>query len=480
MTTEVAKPSAIVTHMSKRARRGRALMGGTLSMREAGPEFLPKFEREEDAAYRARRDASWLFNGLRKTVRDMAGFVFTTPIEAVDAPEIVDDWLANVDREGRDFSVFLKQVFEDALSGPGVSYIMADAPRREGVVTVAQARAANLRPFLKALTVEDVLGWRTETVGSQVVLTQIRIAETVEEQDPKDEFGSIEVEQVRVLDLEGPGGTVRVRLYRKDADKKEEWLLHEEFNTGQTEIMVAPFYACRTGFMTGEPLLDDLADVNIAHWQSQSDQRNILRAARVPILHISGRTSDDGEVVIGATTAIMSGDTDARLEWVEHTGAAIGAGRQDLKDLEFQMEAHGLQLLVTKPSAQSATGEARDAMKETSTLSALADALQDTAERVLGWMAELGGVPFEPVVAVNKEFGLTAMTAQEFQVLLTAVNTGNLSRSTFLAECARRGMISSDVDIEDEIERIEDEGGDLMVPPLAPPPPPNTGPTDEE
>lgn len=451
MTTTVANRSAQSAAMVAASAKGRALMGGTTAMRAEGSTYLPKFAKESEEAYKARLASSWLFNGYRKTVRDMTGRVFAKPVEmADDTPPQMADWCENVDMAGRDLSTFARQVFEDAMSGPGIGYIMVDAPRRNGTVMKAQAIAQNLRPFMVHLRAEDVLGWKSETISNVTRLTQIRIAEKVAEADPKDEFAEKAVDQVRVLDLSDGG--VQTRIYRKT--ERHDWAIVDEFLTESQEITVVPFYANRTGFFTGAPLLDDLADINIAHWQSQSDQRNILHYARVPVLFGAGI---EGDIVIGSNAAVMAPDPQAKLQWVEHTGAAIDAGRQDLKDLEFQMEAFGLQLLMAKTGAQSATGEALDAAKETSTLGMTADQLQDALEQALIWMAEYGGLDATPTAAVNKDFGVSMMTAQDITALLAAVNTGNLSRETFISELARRGVIRSDVQPEEEFDRIDGE-----------------------
>jgi len=463
MSDTVAKRSPKSEAMVTAGAKGRALMGGTAAMRAAGTTYLPMFEAESAEAYKPRLAASWLFNGYRKTVRDMTGRVFSAPVEiGEDADSVFDDWGMNIDLQGRDLSTFAREVFQDALSGPGIGYILVDAPRREGVITRAQAQAMNLRPYLTHLRAEDVLGWRSETINEKPTLTQIRIFETVTEQDPDDEFADIDVEQVRVM-TRGEGA-VTVRLYRKNG-KTGKWFQHgEEYATGLDEVTVAPFYANRSGFFTGESLLDDLADTNVAHWQSQSDQRNILHVARVPILHATGRTEGDKPIVIGAGMAVSSMDVNARLEWVEHTGAAIAAGRQDLKDLEFQMETHGLQLLVAQPGGQSATGETLDAQKETSQLAMTADALKDALEMALHWMGVYAGYSdLWPGVSVNTDFGAGTMTAQEMSVLLSAVNTGNMSRETFLAECARRGMVRPDLDVEKEVDAIGTDSEGLMT-----------------
>lgn len=463
MSDTVAKRSSASEAMVSATAKGRALMGGTTAMRDAGQTYLPKFEAESVDGYNARLNASWLFNGYRKTVRDMTGRVFSKPVEIEEgAPQALLDWAMNIDLQGRDLSGFARMVFQDTIAGAGVGYIMVDAPARDGVVTRARAREMNLRPFLTYLSVEDVLGWRSETINGKPTLTQIRIFEALQEPDPDNEFDDITIAQVRVLTRRD--NAVTVRLFRK-SERADDWYeFGEEYFTGLSEITVVPFYANRTGFFTGAPLLDDLADVNVAHWQSQSDQRNILHVARVPILHITGRTQDDPVIEIGASRAVSSQDTSARLEWVEHSGQAVGAGRQDLKDLEFQMEAHGLQLLVAAPSAQSATGEALDAQKETSQLAMTADALKDALEMALHWMCIYGGEgDIWPSVTVNTDYGVGMMTAQEMTVLLSAVNTGNMSKATFLGECRRRGMVAGDLDIDAEIEAIEGDSEGLMT-----------------
>lgn len=455
MTEAVAQRSAASATMLAAAQKGRALMGGTTAMRQARTTYLPQFAKESRQAYDVRLAASWLFNGYRKTVKDMTGRVFAKTVEIEDGDERLKEWAENIDMQGRDLSTFARQVFEDGLAGPGVGYIMVDAPPRNGTVTQAQVQAENLRPYMVHLRVEDVLGWRAETIANVTTLTQIRIAEKITERDPLDEFREICVDQIRVLDRTESG--VQTRLYRKSS-KESKWALQGEatVNPAVREITVVPFYANRTGFFTGEPMLDDLADINIAHWQSQSDQRNILHYARVPILFGAGMDAK-ASITIGATEAVMATDSQASLQWVEHTGKAIEAGRVDLKDLEFQMETFGLQLLTARTNAQSATGEALDANKETSQLSMTADALQDALEQALQWMAMYGGFEAEVSVAVNKDFGVSFMTAQEVTALLSAVKDGALSRETFIKELIRRGVLRSDLDADEEADRIAED-----------------------
>jgi hypothetical protein len=454
MSKTVNKRSKAMAEMVEAAEKGRALMGGTDSMRKAGKDYLPKFKAELDADYKARLDSSWLFNGMRKTVKDMTGRVFTKPITIVDGSPRLQEFATDINMQGQDLSAFASDVFKDAFV-PGISYIMVDAPRREGETTRAAAATLGLRPYMVHLRVEDILGFKTEQFNNVLALSMLRILESVTEDDPKDEFTQINVDQVRVLTREV--NTVSVRIYRKN--EKDEWLVVDEYITNAEEITVIPFYAQRTGFFTAEPVLEDLADVNIAHWQSQSDQRNILHFARVPILVATGRQSDD-PLVISAGTAVDIQDPSGSLSWVEHSGAAIGAGRQDLMDLQYQMQALGLQLLVA--SHETATGAVLDSTKETSTLSMMADNLKDAIEQALTWMAFYAGEPEQNItVEVNKDFGIVPLTAQEVQVMQQDVALGLLSKEAYYAERKRRGFLNPDLDTDEDMDRITEEAPDL-------------------
>ena len=454
MTQSVAQRTPAAEALVKSAALGRVLMGGTKAMRGAGQKHLPKFPAESHEAYEARLASSFLFNGFKKTVRDMTGRVFTKSVE-IEGDTLKEEE-QNIDMQGRDLSGFARDVFETALGGCGLSFIMVDAPPREGDVTKAQAQAASLRPYLVHVKVEEVLGWKTKTIGSRTFLSQWRAMETVEEEDPEDEFATVSVEQVRVLTLTENG--VNVRLYRKSGNNAE-WTQTVTFDTQATEITVVPFYANRTGFFAAEPPLEDLADKNVEHWQSASDQRNILHFARVPILFASGR-DDESPLTFSASAATTARDPNAKLEWVEHSGAAIGAGRDDLKDLEFQMQVLGLQLLVA--GTETATGASLDAAKETAPLAMMADNLKDSLEQALRWFTMYQGSENAVTVKVNKDFGVSTLTAQELTVMLTAVNTGNMPRRVFVEEMKRRGFIAEDTDTDAYLDGLEGEAPDLQ------------------
>lgn len=453
MNTEpkIDTPHPAAKDMHEAIRLPRTLMGKTAAMREAGEMYLPREPAESLEAYKDRLKRSVLFNGFGKTVEDMRGRVFSKEVILnEDVPSQIVEWAENIDLAGRNFTVFAAHVFDQALVD-GVAYILADTPAATGEDATLATQG---RPYLVQVKAEDLIGW-THVPGpeGEPVLTSLRFYETVEEQ--VDAYHSRVIKQIRVL------LPLSYEIWRRVKNNgREEWTLYASGARDLEAIPLAIVYLNRTGFMTGSPPLQDLADLNVAHWQSASDQRQILHSARVPILFGSG-FPEDIPIVISASMMTRASDPAAKLAWVEHSGASITAGRDDLKDLEMRMQAMGLQLLVDQ-SGRTATGESRDDAKENSRLAQFVDALKDGLEMALGWMAVLGGIGADPMMAggsitLNKDFGIDAAGIEDIRGINELYKGGLLSQETALYELKRRGFLADDVDVDEELDALADE-----------------------
>jgi Domain of unknown function (DUF4055) len=376
----------------------------TRGMRRAESKFLPKLQAESEANYQNRLRRSVLFNGFKKTVADMTGKVFSKPIVlSNDVPPAIMDFAENIDLTGRNLNVFARDAFYDAMQ-TGIGFILVDmhraVVRADGLTpTLADQQKAGLRPYFVYIPIENLIGFKSEQVGGVETLTQVRLLECVTV--PDGDFAEKEVEQIRVLT---PGAW---QTWRKSETDAKVWTIFEEGTTSVQKISLAPVYLNRTAFMCGAPPLEELADLNACHWQSSSDQRNILTVARVPILFGTGFDSET-VLEIGASSLVRNSNPNAKLEYIEHSGQAIGAGDKDLENLEQQMQTMGLQLLIHKPGGKTATGEIRDDAKENSQLASMAAALQDALEHAFSFMAEFIGLGDDAggSLVVNKEFGV--------------------------------------------------------------------------
>lgn len=481
----VDTPNGAYRRMALRWELVDALLGGTQAMRDAGTKFLPMEPKEEQAAWDNRRSRSFLFNAFKDTVGRIAGKPFTKPV-TLSGADALDPALSNIEtnanREGTNLTQFALQVFSDAVAH-GKSHILVEFPPRPDGATLATLEALDLRPYFCHVESDELIAWR-DPEDSRGLLTQARIKAC--ESMPDGEWGEKDVATVRVIETgrwreftdafgngtysmtgDGPmldtkGQPMPVALVVVNLDEPDEW--------------------------EASPPLEDLAWLNLAHWQSSSDQRNILRFARTAILFQSGVTDDEAtkKVTLGPTALIRTTNPDGDMKFVEHSGAAIGAGRQDILDLEERMQQLGLQPFIARTGGQTATGQALDEARASTDVLAWIRTLENALTKAYQLAAQWIGQTLPEGFRVNvfSEFSLATRAIDEITALIAARKGGEISRETFLGEIKRRGLISDSIDITEEIGRIEQEGpslasigapfgGGLLPPaPLAPSQPP--------
>jgi hypothetical protein len=450
---EANERSAAASQMAKAHPMLEALTKGTAAMREAGKTFLPKWPNEEEDAWTARLNTSTLFPAYRRTVSVMAGKPFSKAVTLdKDVPDQIEEWAEDIDREGVNLHTFCAEMFAEGFYG--LAGILVESPKAPppGLrpLTVEEQRGLGIRPYFVRVMHDQVLGWRFSREAGARRLVQLRISENTT--IPDGDFGEKKVERVRILEP----GTFRVlEKQTKDAGKAE-WAEIDAGTTGLAYIPFVPIYGRRCGLMHGEPPLIDLAYLNVKHWQSQSDQDNILHVARVPILFLSGG-DEKTSLTVGGSAAVQAPEG-ADLKWVEHSGNAIGAGENSLKALEEQMIQAGAELLVKKPGDRSATEAANDAEANKSDLQRMVEDFEDSIDAALQMMADYASLPSGGHVSLFKDFGAATLQSASAQLILSMNQSGLLSDETTISEMKRRGELSAEVDYATERDRIADQG----------------------
>ncbi|AMG94319.1 DUF4055 domain-containing protein [Citrobacter amalonaticus] len=384
-----------------------ALMGGTLEMRRQGEVYLPKWPNEDPEGYKERLRVATLLPAYEESIKQNTGRVFAEPtVLSQDTPDQIKTLAENIDMEGSRLDVWAQQFFSLAFQY-GLAHALVDYPRTntEDIRTKADEQAAGGRPYVTMLNPRQVIGWKSKVVSGKVVLTELRVKEVIIE-DGHD-FGQTKVEQIRHIMPR------KVEIWRRNKGNGGEsnWALYEEWETSRNDITLVTLYTKKTGFMRGSPPLLNLALLNIKHWQSQSEQDNILHVARVPLLVAYG-LGDDQSLTIGASTATKFDNRDQYgLEYVEHTGAAIDSGKTSLDDLENQMRQAGAKLLRAENTSTKSDDQTHEEhMQENSPLYTMASSLEDALDNILQIMAEWIGESDGGNVDVRTELDVTAQT----------------------------------------------------------------------
>lgn len=447
MNNSVREQSAAVVAQSRHWPLITALLGGTATMREAGETFLPKWPNEEQDSYNTRLGIATLYPAFSRTAEVLASKPFSKPVALEDdVPERIVEWMNDCDLQGHNLHVFSSQIFRDCIDY-GVSGVLVDYPPANGIKTQADEKATGVRPYFTRYAPGTVLGWRTERISGAERLTQVRLLETVTEY--VGDFGEQSVEQVRVL-YRG-----KWQVWRK-ADNKDEWFLFDEGMTTINEIPFVFFYGIRKATGIGEAPLIELAYQNVEHWQSCSDQQTILHVARVPILAIIGADTDT-QITVGAKNAVKI-PQGGEMKFVEHSGAAIGAGRQSILDLEERMRQTGAELLVLKPGDVTATQVQSENEANRCALQRIVEDFEDSLDQCLQFMAMWVGEKEGGHVTMFKDFGAANLAEASAELLLKSNQAGKLSDETYFGELKRRGIVSPDATWDDEQEKIAEQG----------------------
>jgi hypothetical protein len=467
----VARPNEEYDAMSLLWHLVASLRGGTPAMRDAGRKYLPQEPKESEEAYKNRLDRSVLTNLYKKTVTKLVGKPLKKGVKLLeDVPPELVRYETNIDNQGTNLNVFARDVLEAAIDD-GVTHILVDYSDTQNVegdfidgsLTVEQEELLGVRPYAKHVKAADLIGWKWQISNNKKVLTQIRVREYVKV-DGDDEFTQEVRERIRVIE------PYIQRVYEKSEPNEQqssgdpdEWVLIEAKVTTMPIVPLVTMYTNKVGFLLGSPLLLDIAYLNVAHWQSDSDQRNILHVARIPILFATGFGDDDSQVTIeiGSNTFARA-PKGATLEYVEHTGKGIDAGVKDLKDLEERIQLLGMELLVKRPQGNvTATARTLDQAEADSELGLIAKELENTLNKMLDlfgrWvgLGDDGGGSTE----VFKDFGIESEDLQDVDLLLRSRMAGEISQMTFWDEIKRRGLLSDNFNPTTEINLLDIESG---------------------
>lgn len=431
-------------------------------MKGAGQDYLPLHPEETSRGWNDRLENNVLFNYYEITLDQLAGKPFAEPVSlGTDIPQELLDHLEDIDLQGNNIDAFGYEWFRDGLRG-AVSCVLVEFPNPDEEVvdpdtgeirdrTRLDDIREGLRPYWVQVPLERILYARTERVNGVETISHVRIEE---EATITNGFIDDTVPQIRVLE---PG---LVQLWQKEDNNKSNsrWVVVDEWETGLDFVPMVPFYTDREAPFMGRPLLDDLAFLNIRHWQSMSDQIRALTVARFPMLVIKGLyENEQGLIRVGPEQAIaLPEGGDAR--WLESTGSAIQQGRDELSDLEERMSAYGAQVLRKRPAVQTATARVLDTTEAMSVIQAAAVSFQSAMEQALLYHAIWLGLDNGGTLKVRTDFSGVEDSSQQVLISLKeAQATRIISTEAYVGELKRRNVLSEDYNLEADRAIIEGE-----------------------
>ncbi len=415
-------------------RKLEAVLGGTSTMRAAATEYLPQHEGESQKRYEKRLKVSIFTNYTKMTRNYWIGKPYSKPVTFTQEtdPYIVNDFAKDVDLSGNDITVVTRDWFQKGIE-KRIAYCLVEypslPPELQGrTVTKADEEKYNLRPYWCIIPAESMLSYVTVRRGGDNVVVHMRhydnevVYEGFEE---KIKYRIREYNRTQVFGADGEQLPDVVTVTTWEMNDQKKWI-----NTGTTTLTLDTITCVR--FDTGEFELDNLADLNICHWQSSSDQRNCLTAARFPILAGSGVDTDTA-VTIGPYEYLSAKDPQGMWYYVEHTGAALSAGDTDIEGLVADMAMYGAEMLKQRPDRQTATAAILDTSQATAPLQMQVHNFVACVNLALKYTMMWANIPDGVAQAViNTDFALTSEQTAQVDNLHNGYKSGAISHDQYI------------------------------------------------
>ena len=442
--TDVDSPNAAFFNMLPHWGLIEDLVQGTFKIRSEHRKYLPQEPREQDDSYDIRLARSVCPPYFLRLERMLAGMLTRKPIRLNDVPDSIREDLFDVDLEGNDLNIWTYETARKAIRYGHVG-VLVDAPKEGNSV----------RPYWVTYTPREILGWRTEIIDGQRVLSQLRLMEKVVVPDGK--YGEKTIEQVRVLERG------KYELHRKN--NKSDFVLFEEGVMSTEQIPFAIAYSNRVGYLESRPPMADIAELNLIAYQTLSDLANQLHISAVPMLAMFGFPAAAEEVSAGPSEA-LSLPQESRIEYIEPEGRSFDAQFRRLDQLEKQINELGLAaVLGQKLSAETAEAKRIDRSQGDSTMQVIAQQMQDLIDNCLKFHAQYLNEPTAGSSFVNRDFLASRLDPQDVQALIQLRAQNEITQKTLLSQLTEGEVLGDDFDIEEELESTASGGLVDMNPP---------------
>lgn len=394
-------------------------------------DYIPRLTRQTDHEYEAYRQRGVYFNVTKKTTEAMIGAALRKPY-VTDVQDVLCD--------------------DDLTLHELVSQILRGILLEGKVGLLTDWCDDEQSPKIIMYGNHHITNWRSD--DSLVVFQEM-----VYEEDPRDPYELVQVEQYRECFIDDETGVYTVRLWRQEGSgtTKSKWVVVDEFvpmRRGQPLDFI-PFTFINpfdTSQANHPPVMLNMAQLNISHFKSVVDIEHGCHFTALPQPWIAGEFSEDqgAEVVIGSTFPWIM-ENDSKVGYLEFTGAGLQKVQERITNKEEQMAVLGTQLLARKGVEAAESLRIRSAA-ETATLNNVVNAVESGIQQSLThynfWMGSEQDAEFE----MNRDFSGRVLTAPEMKSLMDLYLAGTISQETFL-ENLFEGEIAPEV--QEEMTRLE-------------------------
>ncbi len=422
---------------AEKAKRVRDFAAGDFTVKARGELYIPKLGGQTKGEYNAYLTRGFIVPAVEPTAQAVAGSIMRLP--AAFEPQgnlahLIDD----ADGDGTDMSHFVGEMIKELLYGGAVGYLVE----------------YDDKPVFKQYAKESIIN-----VGADfIVLSQEYV-----EPNPKDRYEQETKIEYLELTYDESGNYIQ-NIWREGTGKKGYSIVETIIPTNRAEpLKEIPFEF--TGSLETDPILLHLANTNLDQYRMSTDHRHGLHWTALPTLFLFGDLRDEQgnkkQIKVGAGSANVIDDTDAKAELLEFTGAGIGSLKAAIDDNIKTMASIGAKMLFDGTSGVKSAETSRiEASSETATLSMIANIVDNTMKQLLTIAAEWVGATV-PEYEINRDFIDTKLDSQTLLAYLQVYQSGGMSLHSFLSLLVKGELLPKGVTAEDEAQNVDTQGVDF-------------------
>ena len=416
--------------------------------------YLPQEPGEPRDAYEGRIGRSSYPSTYRDAIRSFAGLL--SRFQLVDPPTSLEAAENDVDMRGSSLRRFLTEVDQYVLRD-GAAAVMVEMPPQDPTITsrIEEIRSGR-RPYLVLLKRDQVINWRSHLESGREVLDLVVVR--LEEETADGDYGT-KLEELFLVMV--PGAFRKVRLnVQKNGTYTEEVI--EEGTTSLSEIPLAWLGSTSNSMGESDVAMDSLAQLSIEHMQLRSDLAELIHKCALPAgVRIGDSLLPDGSpkpLTIGPNS-VLDLPEGGEFKWAEISGGSLQRHQEEVAHVEKLMKEASLSFLWGDGGNRTATEAALASSQVSSQIRALIEGKMSAIRQVLHLWTSYTGEKLKPEAGITMNDSLVARPLEANDVAqLVNLNTNNLiSHQTTLEELQRGGVLDPDMNIEEELERIEEE-----------------------
>lgn len=404
------------------------LMRDALAGEVAKEKYVPKLSDQEAEEYSAYVGRAEFYNATARTQVALTGLLFAKPPK-VELPEALKTIGENISLDDDTLEALAKNIADECLS-VGRCGVLVDLPSVEKAdYSKLEAERLNLRAYATLYKAENIINWKTTKINGSNVTSLVVLAETYAE-PTQDEFVDKIKTRYRVLDLhegyyrqrvfsETKAGNFEVvsEIYPSANGQKLEYLPFTFFNVNDLKTSVE------------KPPLLDLARVNISHFRSEVDLEHGTHFTALPTPYVTGYQGEtEGKLKIGSTAVWAINSPDAKVGFLEFSGAGLSTLENRIAVKEKRMSILGARLLLDEKKTAEATETLQ--MRKSGENAVLTSVAATISEGIVSFLKDIAF--FENIASenliyeINTDYNLTMIEPQLLAQIIAGIQSGDI------------------------------------------------------